>query len=105
MQQDTHSIQSIRVPVETVSSEELIQRLITENNELRQALNFKDALIDELTNTVAALKELVQELRDEIAVLKGQKPKPKIAASLLEGSKKKSANGMQDSNGDLRKKS
>lgn len=89
MENSTHSTQSIRVPVETVSLEELVRRLAAENGELRQTLELKDAQIDELTNTVVILKELVQQLRDEIAVLKGQKPKPEIQPSHLEGSQKK----------------
>ncbi len=104
MQHNTPSTQSISGPVEAVSSEELIQRLTSENIELRQALSLKDAQVDELTNALAILKELVQELRDEIAILKGLKPKPKIAPSLLEGSKKK-ANGRRDFNEALRKES
>jgi len=105
MQHNTHSTQSIRGPVEAVSPEELIQRLTSDNIELRQALTLKDAQIDELTNTLAVFKELIQELRDEIAILKGLKPKPKIAPSLLEGSKKKRANGTRDFNEALRKES
>jgi len=47
------------------------------------------AHIDELTNTIAFLKEENQQLKDEIARLKSQKPKPKIPPSKLEGSKGK----------------
>lgn len=45
--------------------------------------------VDELTNTVALLKEENQLLKNEIAMLKGQKPKPKIPPSILEGPKSK----------------
>ena len=45
--------------------------------------------IDELTNSLALLKEKNQQLKDEIAVLKGQKPRPKISPSKLEGPQSK----------------
>ena len=80
MKYEAHSTQTIPVPVIAVSTNEL---------ELRQALDRKDAKIDRLINEQAVLKELVQLLRDEIAILKGQNPKPKIEPSQLEGSKKK----------------
>jgi len=89
MQHDTHLTQHIRVPVEILYLEGLIQRLTADISELQQALNLKDAQIDEFANSNAAMKELIQVLRDEIAILKGQKPKPNIPASLLEGAKRR----------------
>jgi len=71
MKHDTHSTQHIHVPVGTLYLEELIQRLTADISELQQALNRRNAQIDEWTTSNAAMKELIQVLQDEIAVLKG----------------------------------
>ena len=89
MQDDTTPQQHIQVPIINVNPNDFIHQLLNENFQLRQANEAKDKVIDELTNSVAMLKELVQQLRDEIAILKGQKPKPKISPSSLEGQKAK----------------
>jgi hypothetical protein len=81
MQDNIDSTKSIHDPAVAVNPDALVQSL--------QHTLTNNAQIDELTNTIAALKELVQQLRDEIALLKGKKPKPKIQPSQLEGSKKK----------------
>jgi len=64
-------------------------QLISENAQLRKIIEGNNAVIDQLTNSMAFQKELIQQLRDEIAILKGQKPKPKIPPSRLEGPKSK----------------
>lgn len=89
MQDNTNPHQFIQVPIVNVNPNDLIRQLVNENFQLRQANEAKDKIIDELTNSVAMLKELIQQLRDEIAILKGQKPKPTISPSSLEGQKAK----------------
>jgi len=89
MQDNTNSHQPIQVPVVNVNANDFLQQLANENFQLRQENEKKDKIIDELTSSVAALKELIQQLRDEISILKGQKPKPKISPSSLEGQKAK----------------
>lgn len=100
MQDNTNPHQNIQVPIVSVNSNDLIRQLVNENSQLRQANEAKDRIIDELTNSVAMLKELVQQLRDEIAILKGQKPKPTIPPSSLEGQNaKKGSAGSGNPNG------
>ncbi len=72
-------------PATKVDAEDLIRQLVDDISQLRQVLENRDKVIDEITNTLAMQNELIQQLRDEIAILKKQKPKPKIPPSTLEG--------------------
>lgn len=96
MDDEYNFTQPIRVASARVDARELIDKLATENGQLRQEnalLRQENAqlrqAVDELTNSLALFKEEIQRLRDEIAILKKQKPRPKIAPSILEGAEKK----------------
>jgi len=64
-------------------------QLNSENAQLRKIIEGNNAVIDQLTNSIAFQKELIQQIRDEMAILRGQKPKQKIPPSRLEGPKSK----------------
>ncbi|MBU4260239.1 MAG: transposase [Proteobacteria bacterium] len=69
--------------------DDLIRRLIEQNNQLIEENRRLKYRLDIALNTIALQQEEIQRLKDEIAILKGQKPRPKIPPSALEGAQSK----------------